>query len=141
MNLEFLEQNFTHSRRFGVICFMPCIKGAYFIHFFQRQFKIKNINIACNSLRICRFGKHDQPVLHFKAQNNLAVILPVLFCQRINQRFFEKFFVAMSKRKIGFYFYILAGKFFPEFFLLTKRVAFNLVYGRNNVKLTDIFFP
>ena len=73
------KKHLRHSQSFRIMAALSCIQSTHFLHLFFTQFKVKDIDIACDPIRIRGFWKNDQAVLHLKPENNLPCILTVFF--------------------------------------------------------------
>ena len=81
MDLIVLEQHLRHAGGLRVVVALAGVQSVHLIHFIFRQFKIKNTEVPGNPLRVGGLGQHDEPVLHLKAQDDLAGVPAVLLRQ------------------------------------------------------------
>ena len=67
------------------------------LHFLFRKFKVKDVKIIFDMLRIGRFREDNRTLLDMPAQDDLNISLSILFCQLCKYRFIYQVCIAMSE--------------------------------------------
>ena len=112
------EQHLRHSRSLGVMAAFSGVQPPYRLHLILTQFKIKDVDISCDPLRIRGLRKYDKSILQFKSEDDLSRILSVFFCQPGNGGMGEQSRISVSQRLV---------RLDPDIILVKKRPQLSLL--------------
>ena len=78
MNFVIVQQHFANTRSFGIVGTLTCVERTDSFHFISGQFKVKNVDVAFDTLRIRGLRQNDKALLHLKSQKDLTCVLAVI---------------------------------------------------------------